>query len=183
MFDPTGPDASRTEPQQAQQAVRGHSGRARNGMNGRVNQTTRNLPDSVVVSQRGAVTLVRLSRPAKRNAIDAEMIADIERAACRRGHGPLSWRERAAIFAPAPIWTSLRRSTGRLPFACHGHGTVVCTENSNSHVVVMQSAEERTRRDATDRLNRAREWRVFVQRLKGVDSLARAAIAGLMRGG
>jgi hypothetical protein len=49
------------------------------GVNGRVNQTTRNLPDSVVVSQRGAVTLVRLSRPTKRNAIDAEMIADIER--------------------------------------------------------------------------------------------------------
>jgi hypothetical protein len=48
-------------------------------VNGRVNQTARNLPDSVVVSQRGAVTLVRLSRPTKRNAIDAEMIADIER--------------------------------------------------------------------------------------------------------
>jgi enoyl-CoA hydratase/carnithine racemase len=48
-------------------------------VNGRVNQTTGNLPDSVVVSQRGAVTLVRLSRPTKRNAIDAEMIADIER--------------------------------------------------------------------------------------------------------
>jgi enoyl-CoA hydratase/carnithine racemase len=79
MLDPTGPDASRTEPQKVQQAVRGHSGRARNGSNGRVNQTTRNLPDSVVVSQRGAVTLVRLSRPTKRNAIDAEMIADIER--------------------------------------------------------------------------------------------------------
>jgi hypothetical protein len=79
MLDPTGPDAARTEPQQAQQVVRGHSGPARNGVNGRVNQTARNLPDSVVVSQRGAVTLVRLSRPTKRNAIDAEMIADIER--------------------------------------------------------------------------------------------------------
>jgi enoyl-CoA hydratase/carnithine racemase len=79
MLDPTGPDAARREPQQAQQVVRGHSGRTRNGVNGRVDQTTRNLPDSVVVSQRGAVTLVRLSRPTKRNAIDAEMIADIER--------------------------------------------------------------------------------------------------------
>jgi len=29
-------------------------------------------------------------------------------------------------------------------------GEVVCTENSDSHVVVMQSAEERMRRDATD---------------------------------
>jgi enoyl-CoA hydratase/carnithine racemase len=82
MLDPTSPDAARTEPQQpqqAQQVVRGHSGPARNGVNGRVNQTTRNLPDSVLVSQRGAVTLVRLSRPTKRNAIDAGMIADIER--------------------------------------------------------------------------------------------------------
>jgi (methylthio)acryloyl-CoA hydratase len=79
MRDPTGPDALRAQPQQAQQAVRAHSDQARNGMNGRVNQTTGNLPDSVVVSQRGAVTLVQLSRPTKRNAIDAKMIADIER--------------------------------------------------------------------------------------------------------
>jgi enoyl-CoA hydratase/carnithine racemase len=79
MLDPTGPDASRTEPHQAQRAVRAHSGRTRNGVNGRVDQTTRNLSDSVVVSQRGAVTYVRLSRPKQRNAIDAEMIADIER--------------------------------------------------------------------------------------------------------
>jgi thiamine pyrophosphate-dependent acetolactate synthase large subunit-like protein len=41
---------------------------------------------------------------------------------------------------------------------------LVCTENSDSHVVVMQSAEEHMRRDATDALNRARERRVFVQR-------------------
>ena len=39
----------------------------------------RNLPDSVVVSQRGAVTLVRLSRPAKRNALDIEMMVGIEK--------------------------------------------------------------------------------------------------------
>jgi enoyl-CoA hydratase/carnithine racemase len=48
-------------------------------MNDGVKQTTGSLPDSVVVSQRGAVTVVRLSRPSKRNAIDAKMIADIER--------------------------------------------------------------------------------------------------------
>ena len=36
------------------------------------------LPDSLVVSQRGPVTLVRLSRPAKSNAIDEEMIAGIK---------------------------------------------------------------------------------------------------------
>src|SRR5712664_2549567 len=36
------------------------------------------LPDGVIVSQRGSVALVRLSRPAKRNAIDAAMITGIE---------------------------------------------------------------------------------------------------------
>ena len=46
-------------------------------MNG-ANQGTRNLPDSLVVSQRGAVTLVRLSRPAKRNALNIAMMAGIE---------------------------------------------------------------------------------------------------------
>ena len=51
----------------------------------------------------------------------------------------------------------VRKHLGRL-------ATPVCTENSDSHVVVMQSAEERMRRDATDPLNRAREWRIFVQR-------------------
>jgi hypothetical protein len=34
-------------------------------------------------------------------------------------------------------------------------GGGVCTENSDSHVLVMQSAHERRRRDATDPLNRA----------------------------
>jgi hypothetical protein len=38
---------------------------------------------------------------------------------------------------------------------------LVCTENSGSHVVVTQPAGERMRRDATDPLDRAREWRVF----------------------
>ena len=41
---------------------------------------------------------------------------------------------------------------------------LVCTENSDSHVAVMQSANERMRPDATDALNRARERRIFVQR-------------------
>ena len=36
------------------------------------------MPGCVIVSQRGPVALVRLSRPAKRNAIDAEMIVGIE---------------------------------------------------------------------------------------------------------
>jgi (methylthio)acryloyl-CoA hydratase len=39
---------------------------------------TRLLPNSLVVSQRGSVTLLRLSRPAKRNALDEATIAGIE---------------------------------------------------------------------------------------------------------
>jgi enoyl-CoA hydratase/carnithine racemase len=35
------------------------------------------LPDSLVVTQRGPVTLMRLSRPAKSNAVDEEMLAGI----------------------------------------------------------------------------------------------------------
>src|SRR6516164_9495100 len=41
---------------------------------------------------------------------------------------------------------------------------LVCTENLDSHVLVMQSTENSMRPDATDPLNRAREWRIFVQR-------------------
>jgi hypothetical protein len=36
------------------------------------------LPQSLVVDQRGPVTLLKLSRPAKRNALDDAMIAGIE---------------------------------------------------------------------------------------------------------
>ena len=38
------------------------------------------------------------------------------------------------------------------------------TENLDSRVLVMQSTENSMRPDATDPLNRSREWRVFVQR-------------------
>lgn len=72
MGNPAVTSMSRVE----SQAVR-HLGRTRKEGNG-TNRTTLDLPDSVAVSQRGAVTLVRLSRPAKRNAIDGEMIAGIE---------------------------------------------------------------------------------------------------------
>ena len=36
------------------------------------------LANSLIVSQRGPIALLRLSRPAKRNALDAAMIAGIE---------------------------------------------------------------------------------------------------------
>ena len=38
----------------------------------------RALPNSLIASQRGPVTLLRLSRPAKRNAMDDATIAGIE---------------------------------------------------------------------------------------------------------
>jgi (methylthio)acryloyl-CoA hydratase len=39
---------------------------------------THALPNDLRVSQEGPVTLLRLSRPAKRNALDRDMIAGIE---------------------------------------------------------------------------------------------------------
>jgi enoyl-CoA hydratase/carnithine racemase len=39
---------------------------------------TQALPNGLSVSQEGPVTLLRLSRPAKRNALDRDMIAGIE---------------------------------------------------------------------------------------------------------
>jgi len=41
---------------------------------------------------------------------------------------------------------------------------IVCTENLDSHVLMMQSTKNSMRPDATDPLNWARKWRVFVQR-------------------
>jgi hypothetical protein len=40
--------------------------------------TYRALPESLVTFQHGSVTALRLSRPAKRNALDPEMIRGIE---------------------------------------------------------------------------------------------------------
>ena len=39
----------------------------------------------------------------------------------------------------------------------------VCTENLNPRVVVMQSAKDEERFDAPGPLNRARDWRIFIQ--------------------
>ena len=101
MVNPIGASTLRTEPQ----AVR-HPGPTRNEGNG-ANRAPCNPSDSVVVSQHGAVTLVRLSRPAKRNAIDTEMVAGIETIFSSPPRGDAgdrpAWRRRA-IFAPAPIW-------------------------------------------------------------------------------
>ena len=39
----------------------------------------------------------------------------------------------------------------------------VCAENSDSNVLVMQSTDHGMRHDASDPLNRAGDWRIFVQ--------------------
>jgi hypothetical protein len=39
----------------------------------------------------------------------------------------------------------------------------VCTENSNTHVVMVKPAEDRIRRDGIDPLNRAKGRSIFVQ--------------------
>ena len=72
MIDPTGPSPLRADPH-----AMWRLDQTCNEMNG-ANEGTRNLPDSLVVSQRGAVTLVRLSRPAKRNALNIAMMSGIE---------------------------------------------------------------------------------------------------------
>ena len=57
---------------------------------------THALPNDLRVSQEGPVTLLRLSRPAKRNALDRNMIAGIEAffrlSAGRHARRCLAWR-------------------------------------------------------------------------------------------
>jgi hypothetical protein len=48
----------------------------------RESQARRVLPSSLIASQRGPVMLLRLSRPAKRNALDDATIAGIEDVGC-----------------------------------------------------------------------------------------------------
>lgn len=43
----------------------------------------------------------------------------------------------------------------------HPSDGVVCTENP--HVMVMQPAKDGVRLDASGPLNRARDWRIFIQ--------------------
>jgi enoyl-CoA hydratase/carnithine racemase len=59
-------------------AREGQMSAARSQSDARDSYKTRLLPNSLVVSQRGSVTLLRLSRPAKRNALDEATIAGIE---------------------------------------------------------------------------------------------------------
>jgi (methylthio)acryloyl-CoA hydratase len=73
-------EASKTKPL----SLEGHAAPAqdRSNRNGRKDRRAGSLgqilPNNLIISQRGAVTLLRLSRPARKNALDATMIAGIE---------------------------------------------------------------------------------------------------------
>src|SRR5882762_5504172 len=75
-------------------------------------QARRDLPTSLTASQHGSVTLLRLSRPAKRNALDDATIAGIE-----------------SFFSdrPVPIFRPLSTSARRPAFAVRGPGTALST--------------------------------------------------------
>jgi enoyl-CoA hydratase/carnithine racemase len=59
-------------------ALEGANRNSRNNKGRRASSLGQILANSLIVSQRGPIALLRLSRPAKRNALDAAMIAGIE---------------------------------------------------------------------------------------------------------
>ena len=66
--------------------------------------------------------------------------------------------------APRKVLDLIRRM--RTPFwgATKIHGELVCSENSDTNILMMQPADQSMRHDATVPLSRTREWRVLVQR-------------------
>ncbi len=73
-------DNSRSTPLQMEHDEQMGSGRSQNDTRAEncESQARRVLPSSLIASQRGPVTLLRLSRAAKRNALDDATIAGIE---------------------------------------------------------------------------------------------------------
>jgi (methylthio)acryloyl-CoA hydratase len=74
------PDNSRTKPLQMEHDGQMSSGRSKSDVRPEnwERQAKRFLPNSLIASQRGHLTLLRLSCPAKRNALDDATIAGIE---------------------------------------------------------------------------------------------------------
>jgi hypothetical protein len=73
-------DNSRTKPVQMHHDGPMSSDRSQSDvrLEGCASQARRVLPNSLIASRRGSVTLLRLSRPAKRNALDDATIAGVE---------------------------------------------------------------------------------------------------------
>src|SRR3977135_135471 len=81
MSNPIAPVENPTaKPRQVEDAGRMSSGGSQSGVRTESGKRSARQvpPDSVTVIQRGPVTLVRLSRPAKRNALDDVTIAGLE---------------------------------------------------------------------------------------------------------
>jgi hypothetical protein len=73
-------DNSRTKPLQMEHDGQMSSGRSKSDvrLENCKGQARRIVPNSVIASQRGPLTILRLSCPAKRNALDDATIAGIE---------------------------------------------------------------------------------------------------------
>src|SRR5258707_13343867 len=81
MSNPIAPvENPSAKPRQMEDAGRMNSGGSQSGVRAESGKSSARQvpPDSLTVSQRGPVTLVRLSRPAKRNALDDVTIAGLE---------------------------------------------------------------------------------------------------------
>ena len=92
--------------------------------------------------------------------------------------GPISWQEAAVpqrLFAQFPTQINWENISKNRDFLASNREfylgkslyleimVAVCTENLNSDVVMMKSAEDGERFDASGPLNRARNRRIFVQ--------------------
>src|SRR5258706_16431188 len=140
-------DNSRTKPLQMDHDGQISPGRSQGDvrLENRASQERRVLPNSLITSQRGRVTLLRLSRPAKGNALDDATISGIEsffgdppeetRAIILHGEGK-HFSAGADLSAFAHISAS-----GRVHFSRSWHRAFDCIENGNVPVVaVLQGA-------------------------------------------
>jgi hypothetical protein len=110
-------DSSHTKPSELE-----HDGQPSSGLA---------LPGTLTVSQRGPVTLLRLSRPAKRNALDESTIAGLETSlAIRpRRRASLSCLARESIFPLAPISIPLPIQVIGTEYLFPRLGTALSTES------------------------------------------------------
>ena len=121
------------------------------------------LPNSLTASQHGPVTLLRLSRPAKRNALDDATIAGIEsffsdppeetRAIILHGEGKhfSAGADLSAVIdvsAPASVRRSRswyrafdRIENGHVPVVAALHGAVICNQPSILQFLVDRGAK------------------------------------------
>ncbi len=140
-------DNSRTKPLQMDHDGQISPGRSQGDVHleNCASQARRVLPNSLITSQRGPVTLLRLSRPAKGNALDDATISGIEaffgdppeetRAIIRHGEG-----KHFSAGADPSAFAHISAS-GRVHFSRSWHRAFDCIENGGVPVVaVLQGA-------------------------------------------